>query len=53
MFQGRYKAIVVERDRYCFVLCRSMVRKPMRAGRVQMAQAYDWSSSRKGKGDLL
>ncbi len=46
VFQGRYKAIVVERDSYLFVLCRYIVLNPIRAGMVQTAQEYGWSSYR-------
>jgi putative transposase len=46
VFQGRYKAIVVERDSYLLVLCRSIVLHPLRAGMVQTAQEYGWSSYR-------
>ena len=44
MFQGRYKAIVVERDSYLVVLCRYIVLNPVRAGLVETAQDYRWSS---------
>jgi len=46
VFQGRYKAIVVERDSYLLVLCRYIVLNPIRAGMVQTAQEYGWSSYR-------
>ena len=46
VFQGRYKAIVVERDCYLLVLCRYIVLNPLRAGMVQTAQEYCWSSYR-------
>jgi putative transposase len=46
VFQGRYKAIVVERDSYLLVLCRYIVLNPVRAGMVQTAQEYRWSSYR-------
>src|SRR5919198_3282615 len=46
VFQGRYKAIVVERDSYLLVLCRSIVLNPVRAGLVRTAQEYGWSSYR-------
>jgi putative transposase len=46
VLQGRYKAIVVERDSYLLVLCRYIVLNPLRAGMVQTAQEYCWSSYR-------
>src|SRR5215471_6820220 len=46
VFQGRYKAIVVERDSYLLVLCRYIVLNPIRAGMVRTAQEYGWSSYR-------
>ncbi|MGH8057710.1 MAG: addiction module toxin RelE, partial [Candidatus Entotheonellia bacterium] len=41
-----YKAIVVERDCYLLVLCRYIVLNPLRAGMVQTAHEYCWSSYR-------
>jgi|RhiMetdeSRZDD1v2_1073273.scaffolds.fasta_scaffold143747_1 REP element-mobilizing transposase RayT len=46
VFQGRYKAILVERDSYLLVLCRYIVLNPIRAGMVRTAQEYRWSSYR-------
>jgi hypothetical protein len=46
VFQGRYKAVVVERDSYLLVLCRHIVFNPIRAGMVRTAQEYGWSSYR-------
>jgi putative transposase len=46
VFQGRYKAIVVERDSYLLVLCRYIVLNPIRAGMARTAQEYRWSSYR-------
>jgi hypothetical protein len=46
VFQGRCKAIVVERDRYLLALSRSIVLKPLRAGMVRTVQEYGWSSYR-------
>jgi hypothetical protein len=46
VFQGRYKAIVVERDSYLLVLCRYIVLNPLRAGMVRTALEYAWSSYR-------
>jgi REP element-mobilizing transposase RayT len=46
LFQGRYKAIVVEKESYLLALCRYVVLNPVRAGMVQAAQDYRWSSYR-------
>ena len=44
--QGRYKAILVEKDGYLLELCRYVVLNPVRAGMVRSAQEYRWSSYR-------
>ena len=46
LFQGRYKAILVERDHYLLTLCRYVVLNPVRAGMVADVEAYRWSSYR-------
>jgi REP-associated tyrosine transposase len=46
LFQGRYKAILVERDSYLLELCRYVVLNPVRAGMVRSAREYHWSSYR-------
>ncbi len=46
VFQGRYKAIVVERDSYLLELSRYIVLNPVRAGMVRSAAHYRWSSYR-------
>lgn len=46
LFQGRYKAILVERDSYLLTLCRYVVLNPVRAGMVEDIEAYRWSSHR-------
>ncbi|MCZ6874850.1 MAG: transposase [bacterium] len=46
LFQGRYKAILVDRDPYLLVLCRYVVLNPLRAGMVAEPGAYVWSSHR-------
>lgn len=52
VFQGRYKAIVVERDSYLLELSRYVVLNPVRAGLVESAVDWRWSSYRSmmGKG---
>ena len=44
VFQGRYKAILVEKDRYLLELARYVVLNPVRAGMVRKAAAWPWSS---------
>jgi len=46
VFQGRYKAIIVDRDTYLLELCRYVVLNPVRAGLVKEAQEWPWSSYR-------
>jgi REP element-mobilizing transposase RayT len=44
VFQGRYKAILVERDSYLLELARYVVLNPLRAKMVQRLDAWMWSS---------
>jgi len=44
LFQGRFKAIVVDRDSYLLALCRYVVLNPIRAGMVKHIARYRWSS---------
>jgi len=46
LFQGRYKAIVCERDSYLLELVRYIHLNPVRAGLIQRADRYRWSSHR-------
>lgn len=46
LFQGRFKAILIERDSYLLELCRYVVLNPVRAKMVKSPQAYLWSSYR-------
>ena len=46
VFQGRYKAILVERDAYLLELARYIVLNPVRAGMVAQAPDWPWSSCR-------
>jgi len=46
VFQGRFKAILVERDNYLLELCRYVVLNPVRARMVKRAGDYRWSSYR-------
>jgi REP element-mobilizing transposase RayT len=44
LFQGRFKAIVVDRDSYLIELCRYVVLNPIRAGIVNQIERFAWSS---------
>ena len=46
VFQGRFKAILVERENYLLELCRYVVLNPVRAGLAKRPQTYRWSSYR-------
>lgn len=46
VFQGRYKALVVQKDRHLLELCRYVVLNPVRAGMVKRVQDWPWSSYR-------
>ena len=44
LFQGRFKAILVDRDAYLLEVCRYVELNPVRAGIVPDPQAWAWSS---------
>ncbi len=46
LLQGRYKAILVDRESYLLELCRYVVLNPVRAGMVDDPAAWAWSSYR-------
>ncbi len=46
LFQGRYKAFLVQDERYLFALLRYIHLNPVRAGLVDRPEAYPWSSDR-------
>ncbi|MGA9333727.1 MAG: transposase [Rudaea sp.] len=46
VFQGRYKAILVQKDSYLLELARYIVLNPVRAGMVRSARDWRWSSYR-------
>lgn len=46
VFQGRYQAILVERDSYLLELSRYIVLNPVRAGMVRNPADWAWSSYR-------
>ncbi len=52
LFQGRFKAILVDRDAYLLELARYVVLNPVRAGMVKRAGDWPWSSYRASVGRL-
>ena len=44
LFQGRYKAILVDEDAYLLEVARYVVLNPLRAGMVSAVEAWPWSS---------
>ena len=44
IFQGRYKAILVDKDNYLLELCRYIVLNPVRARLVKLPEHWKWSS---------
>ncbi|MDH4081873.1 MAG: transposase [Nitrospira sp.] len=46
VLQGRFKSLLVEKERYLQELCRYVVLNPVRAGLVSTAAAWPWSSYR-------
>lgn len=46
IFQGRYKAIIVEKDEYLLVLSAYIHLNPVKAGMVKKPEDYIWSSYR-------
>jgi putative transposase len=44
LFQGRFKAILVQKENYLLELCRYVVLNPIRAGAVEKPGAWRWSS---------
>lgn len=55
LFQGRFKAILVEKDTYLLELCRYVALNPVRAHMVQSAKDWEWSSycATAGMGEAL
>lgn len=51
LFQGRFKAILVDRDAYLLEVCRYVELNPMRAGVVNEPAAWPWSSYRAHVGE--
>ena len=52
LFQGRYKAILVEKDNYLLELSRYIVLNPVRATMVRSAREWPWSSYRAMVGQI-
>ena len=46
LFQGRYKAILCDKDAYLFSLVKYLHCNPVRAGIVRQPEEYEWSSHR-------
>jgi REP element-mobilizing transposase RayT len=46
LFQGRFKAILVDTDRYLLAVCRYVDLNPVRAHMVKRPEVYPWSSYR-------
>jgi REP element-mobilizing transposase RayT len=46
LFQGRFKAILVDRDNYLLALCRYVERNPVAARLVDRPEDWPWSSCR-------
>lgn len=46
VLQGRFKAILIDRDSYLLELCRYVVLNPVRAKRTRKADTHPWSSYR-------
>jgi REP element-mobilizing transposase RayT len=44
LFQGRYKAIIVEKDSHLLSLCRYVVLNPVRIGLVEKPERWRWNS---------
>src|SRR5204863_7643886 len=51
LFQGRFKAILVEKETYLLELCRYVVLNPVRAGLVPHPRGWRWSSYRATAGE--
>ncbi len=44
LFQGRYKAILIQKDSHLLEVCRYVVLNPVRAKMVETPEGYRWSS---------
>jgi len=52
LFQGRFKAILVDREAYLLEVCRYVELNPVRAGMVKQPGAWPWSSYRAHVGQV-
>ena len=52
LFQGRYKAVLVEKKSHLLSLCRYVVLNPVRAGLVRLPGQWRWSSYRATVGEM-
>ncbi len=52
LFQGRFKAILVDRDAYLLEVCRYVELNPVRARMVKQPQQWAWSSYRAHTGEV-
>lgn len=52
LFEGRFKALHVDRDAYLLEVCRYVELNPVRAGMVVQPEAWRWSSYRSNTGAL-
>ncbi len=46
LFQGRYKALLIDKNRYLLTLVRYVHENPVKAGLVKRPEQYPWSSDR-------
>ncbi|MCL5023393.1 MAG: transposase [Nitrospirae bacterium] len=46
LFQGRYKAILIQKDTHLLEVCRYVVLNPIRAGMVEKPEDWRWTSYR-------
>lgn len=51
VFQGRFKAVIVEKESHLLELCRYVVLNPVRAGMVSTPRNWHWSSYRATGGE--
>ena len=47
LFQGRYKAILVDKGAYLLELCRYIILNPVRANMVDSPDEWLWNSSKR------
>jgi REP element-mobilizing transposase RayT len=52
LFEGRFKAVHVDRDAYLLEVCRYVELNPVRAGMVRQPEQWRWSSYRSNTGTI-